>query len=107
MEASAAPRPSPGAVTPRRTGHPARGAEEDTMGNDPSERAPILPPLGELEQTLIDEYVRARGYDPLKLAGLPDQVRRDLLKDASLYASTKLSEVESRSHFVHEIHEKP
>ena len=77
------------------------------MGSDRFERPPMQPPLGELEHTFIDEYVRARGYDPLKLAELPADVRHDLLKDASLYASTKLSEVESRSHFVHEIHEKP
>ena len=77
------------------------------MSSNRSDTAPIQPPLGELEQTLIDEYVRARGYDPSSLAQLPADVRHDLLKDASLYASMKLSEVESRSHFVQEIHEKP
>lgn len=77
------------------------------MSSDRSDTAPIQPPLGELEQTLIDEYVRARGYDPSNLAELSADVRHDLLKDASLYASTKLSEVESRSHFVQELHEKP
>jgi hypothetical protein len=77
------------------------------MSSDRSDAAPIQPPLGELEQTLIDEYVRGRGYDPSTLAQLPADVRHALLKDASLYASMKLSEVESRSHYVQELHEKP
>ena len=62
-------------------------------------------PLGQLERALIDEFVRAQGHDPLKLADLPELEREALLKEASVYASGRLSEVETRSHFVHEIHE--
>ncbi len=67
-------------------------------------RQPGDAPLGQLERTLIDEYVRMRGYDPRALSRLPSAVRDALLKDASVYASSRLSEVESRSHYLHELH---
>jgi len=56
-----------------------------------------------LEQSLINEYIGARGHDPDALSALPAAKRHTLLKDASIYASAKLCEVESRAHFVHEI----
>jgi hypothetical protein len=62
------------------------------------------PPLATLERSLIDEYLRDRGYDRAGLAALADAERASLLKDASSYASCKLSEVEMRSQFVHELH---
>jgi hypothetical protein len=62
-------------------------------------------PLGGLERSLIDEYIRACGIDPATLADLPADKREALLKEASIYASSRLSEVESRSHYVHEIHQ--
>jgi hypothetical protein len=74
------------------------------MSTAPVDRSPLQSPLSRLELALIDEFVRARGYDPLKLSEVPEQERTTLLKEASLYASVKLSEVESRSHFVDEIH---
>jgi hypothetical protein len=61
-------------------------------------------PLGRLERAFIDEFVRSQGYDPLTLHELPEPQRHALLKDASTYASAKLTEVESRAHFIHEIH---
>jgi hypothetical protein len=62
-------------------------------------------PLGQLERALIDEFVRASGRDPARLADLPEQERDALLKAASVHASAKLSEIESRSHFIHELHD--
>jgi len=62
-------------------------------------------PLGQLERSLIDEYVRMRGYDPDALATLDASERDGVLRDASIYASSKLSEVESRSRYVHELHD--
>ena len=62
-------------------------------------------PLSGLERALIDEFIRARGYDPLRLDDLPAAQRDALLKEASTYASAKLCEVESRSRFVDELHE--
>jgi hypothetical protein len=68
--------------------------------------APLELPHGQLEQSLIEAFVRARGYDPLRLADLPDEEREALLKDASTYASGRLVEIEARSHFLYEIHAK-
>jgi hypothetical protein len=65
----------------------------------------VQAPLGQLEQALIDEFVRGRGYDPLTLTELPAEQRKTLLKEASVYASGKLAEVEARSHFLDEIHD--
>ena len=62
-------------------------------------------PLAELERGFIDAFVRARGYDPRQLSVLPESEREALLKDASIDASGRLAEIESRSHLVHEIHD--
>ncbi|HEY7057928.1 MAG TPA: hypothetical protein VH458_15440 [Vicinamibacterales bacterium] len=62
------------------------------------------PPSAALERALIDDFVRAQGYDPRQLARLPHRIREDLLRRASEHASVRLTEVESRSQFVHEIH---
>jgi hypothetical protein len=67
--------------------------------------ADLQPPLAALERALIVEYVRARGYDPLHLSDLEEVERETLLKEASVYASSRLTEIESRSHFLDEIHE--
>ena len=75
------------------------------MSAERREISVLQAPLGQLERALIDEFVRARGYDLLKLTDLPEEERVTLLKDASVYASGRLAEVESRSHFLHEIHD--
>jgi hypothetical protein len=62
-------------------------------------------PLGQLERALIEEFIRARGYDPARIRDLPASERDALLKGASVYASGRVTEVESRSHFVHDIHD--
>lgn len=59
----------------------------------------------ELERTLIDESMRAQGYDPRKLAELPALERDSRLREASIFASSRLAEVESRSHFLNQIHD--
>lgn len=76
------------------------------MGATRRETAAIEPPLGRLERAFIDEFIVARGYDPLKLENLPQLERVRLLKEACAYASAKLAEVESRSHLIHDIHDK-
>lgn len=75
------------------------------MATQPSGMPPVEAPLSHLERALIDEFIRARGYDPLTLSNLPAQDREMLLREASLHASAKLAEVESRSHFVHDLHD--
>ena len=74
----------------------------------PEDRAtdPVEDPEGTLERALIEEYFRMRGLDAQALRALPDAELKRVLTDASVYAATKLAEVESRAHFVHEIHRK-
>ena len=69
--------------------------------------APLESPHGGLERALIDEYLRIRGYDHHALHELPVPVREELLAQASLYASSRLSEVDARSRYIHEIHAGP
>ena len=73
---------------------------------DPDIR-PLEEPLAELERRLIDEYLRNAGHDPDALrARHDDAAARKLLTDAAVYAATKLTEIESRSHYLREIHEQ-
>jgi len=75
------------------------------MTSETFHRPAVDAPFGRLERALIDEFIRARGHDPRNLSGLPEHERERLLRDASIEASTRLAEVESRSHFVHELHD--
>ena len=61
--------------------------------------------LGQLERTLIDEFLRSHGVEPRSVSRLPEKERQKLLADASVYASGKLMEVEARSHYVEQIHD--
>jgi hypothetical protein len=74
------------------------------MALDKSDVTPLRPPSSDLERALIDEFLHTRGYDSHALAGLKDAERHALMTEASTYASTKLMEIEARSHLVHEIH---
>lgn len=61
-------------------------------------------PLARLEKFFIAEYLRSHGYDLEKLRELPEATAKQLMTEASLYASVRLTEVEARAHFVEEIH---
>jgi hypothetical protein len=71
-------------------------------------KRPDLPlqedPLAWLERALIAEYLRDQGYEPEDLHGLPEETVKQLMREASLHASTKLAEVQSRARFVDEVH---
>ena len=71
--------------------------------NDPDARA-IEDPNAHLEQALIDEFIGAHGHDPARLHEMPTAERDRLQKEAVAHASAKLAEMESRAHFVHELH---
>lgn len=66
---------------------------------------PMQAPLSGLERTLIEEFVRLQGYDPAHLETMPSDQRDTLLKNASLHASARLAEIESRAHYVHDLHD--
>jgi hypothetical protein len=73
------------------------------MSHDPDAQ-PIEDQTAHLEQALIDDFIRMRGHDPAHLGALPAEERELLLKQAALYAASKLTEVEARAHYVHNIH---
>jgi hypothetical protein len=67
---------------------------------------PLHEPLADLELRLIEEYLRSAGHDPDELRARHDEVSRRLLSAASTYAAARLAEIESRSHYVREIHDR-
>jgi hypothetical protein len=66
--------------------------------------ARITDPNAGLERALIDDFIRARGYDPSRLKELPEEQRQRLQRDASRHAAARLTEMEARAHYVHELH---
>jgi hypothetical protein len=57
-------------------------------------------PEASLEEQLIRDYLRERGYDQAALDALSESDRRTLLAAASEHASDKLAEIEARTHFL-------
>ena len=58
-----------------------------------------------LENALIEEYLKEKGYSHEDLKKLPAELVEKLMKEASQYASLKMEEVEARAHFVKELHD--
>jgi len=68
------------------------------------------PPLAEdihakLEESLIEAYLKIKGYTLEDLKKLTTAQARQLMKEASTYASGKLAELEGRTHFLQELHD--
>ena len=61
-------------------------------------------PLAELERAFMAEFLRGRGHTFQSVQALPVGEAQALLQQASVYASCRLTEVESRAHFVDDIH---
>ena len=61
---------------------------------------PMEEPLAQLERELINAYLAGAGQDLQALLTRNDDQAHQLLADASLYATAKLAEVESRSHYL-------
>lgn len=70
-----------------------------------SDPAPRPDQTAELELALISEFLDRRGHSLHSLSLLPDAERHALMREASLYASSRLSEVESRAHYVDDLHQ--
>ena len=62
-------------------------------------------PEATLERAFIAEFLERRGHTILTVHELPQAEATALMKEASIYASAKLSEVEARAHYVHDIHD--
>jgi hypothetical protein len=65
---------------------------------------PIEEPLAELERHLIAAFVAGAGLDLHELRTRTDDAARLFLAEASRYASTRLSEIEARSQYLHTLH---
>jgi hypothetical protein len=61
-------------------------------------------PLSELERALIAEFLHGRGHTLETARALPPAEAHALLQQASVYASCRLTEVESRAHYVEDMH---
>jgi hypothetical protein len=58
-----------------------------------------------LEKALIEEYLDDQGYSMEKLDHLPERVVKQLMKEATRYATLRMQEIESKAHLVEEMHE--
>lgn len=60
-----------------------------------------------LEWAYLEEYLKGLGYSFEDLQTLPADHAKALMRDASLFASMRMSEVEARSHLLEELHGGP
>ena len=72
--------------------------------NSSPERLRLEEPLAELERQFINAYVAAAGEDWQSLRSRTDAHARQILVEASRYASEKLSEIEARLHYMRTLH---
>lgn len=61
-------------------------------------------PQSKLERKYIREFLLGKGFSLESLGELPEEEQRQLMAEASRYASLKLAEVESRAKFRKDIH---
>jgi hypothetical protein len=66
--------------------------------------ASVGDPLSELERAFMAEFLQDRGHTLESVRMLPPARAHELLRQASIYASCRLTEVESRAHFVDDMH---
>ena len=70
------------------------------MSPDYSDVSPLEEPLAGLERELIDEFLRATGHTAEELRARGDAQSRHLLAEAATYAAARLTEVETRAHYI-------
>jgi len=67
-------------------------------------KASVGDPLSELERAFMAEFLQDRGHTLESVQLLPPAQAHALLQEASVYASCRLTEVESRAHYVNDMH---
>lgn len=72
------------------------------MSHNPE--ASVGDPLSELERAFMAEFLQDHGHTLESVRMLPPAEAHALLRQASIYASCRLTEVESRAHFVDDMH---
>lgn len=70
------------------------------MSRDRSVEPPKTAPHAPMERALISEYLESNGHTVASLGDLPAAEMERLLRDASVYASSRLTEIESRARLV-------
>ena len=60
----------------------------------------------ELEQAFIAEFLEKRGHTLESIQRLPEAERHALMRSASLHASMRLAEVETRAHYVEDLRKR-
>jgi hypothetical protein len=70
------------------------------MANEAPSDPRMVDPEAKLEQAFIEQFLRVRGYDLRTVQALPPQERNRLLREASIDAAAKLSEVDARAHYL-------
>ena len=73
------------------------------MTTQQEQREPELAPA-HLERAYIEQYLHGLGYTLETVQHLPAEQSKLLMRAASLYASSRLAEVETRAHLVEDIH---
>jgi hypothetical protein len=68
------------------------------------EQSPLEEPLVHLERQLVDAYLAGAGENLDDLMARDDEAAHQLLTAASLYASERLSEIESSAHLRRTLH---
>ena len=70
------------------------------MTPNPDPVDPLEEPLAQLERELMTAYIAGAGENIETLVSRTDEQARRLLADASMYATARLAEVESRLHYL-------
>ena len=69
-----------------------------------SDQITMEEPLAGLERMYMEVYLRGKGHTWHSVHELPEQEAKRLMTEASVFASTKLAEVETRAQFMQDIH---
>jgi hypothetical protein len=57
-----------------------------------------------LENAFIESYLRGKGITLSELSNLPESDAKSLMREASIYASGKMAEIDLKSHFINILH---
>lgn len=68
--------------------------EKDELKKEASEGS-----MAAMERTLLEEYLQKKGYHLRDLCTLPEDEIKALMTEACQYASLKMAQIESSSHF--------
>ena len=74
------------------------------MAADPSDVPSVFNPQATLERAFMEEYLALHGESIAGVYRRTDPRAHALLKGAATYAAGRLTEVESRAHYLHDIH---